>query len=101
MLRVSPKEGIKDFPSYGWIRKLSEGRYFSGSAGTDPHTGCLQTATFHYKIWKKDDQLCAGCYVKMPQGEMVGAEEMSCDCSEENVEVVKKWICERADKYKD
>ena len=67
---------LKDFPSYGWICKLNEQRYFSGSIGTDGKEGMFAVNTFHYKVWKKEVKdeegnsskfLCASCYIKPPQ----------------------------------
>ena len=88
---------IKDFPSYGWICKLSKTRYFSGSIGTSGEKGTFVVPTFEYKIWREDDTLHASCNVRYAGNEKaIGNEnEMACELSEENTEVVKNWLVER------
>ncbi|MBQ9031958.1 MAG: hypothetical protein IJ106_10990 [Parasporobacterium sp.] len=102
---------LKDFPSYGWVKKLNGARYFSGSAGTGPRTGGLTVHTFHYKVWTKEEKdddgnsskfLCVSCYVLPPQNsgkEIFGAEEKTFALSEENLEQAKAWLLQQLDRH--
>ncbi len=91
---------LKDFPSYGWICKLSKTRCFSGSVGFDGTKGMFVVPTFHYKVWREDDTLHASCYVREAGNERItgSEEEMSWALSEENVAAVKNWLEEQMKK---
>ena len=44
-----------DLPAYHWFVSRPEGRFvtniYSGSTGTDKDTGCMNTRTFHYRVY--------------------------------------------------
>jgi len=102
---------LKDFPSFGWVKKLNGARYFSGSEGTGPRTGALTAYTFHYKVWTKEEKdedgnsskfLCVSCYVLPPQNsgkESIGAEEKTFALSEENLEQAKAWLLQQLNSH--
>ena len=102
---------LKDFPSFGWVKKLNRTRYFSGSAGTGQRIGALTVHTFHYRVWTKEEKddagnsnkfLCASCYVLPPLNsgkEIFGAEEKTFDLSEENLEQAKTWLLQQLNSY--
>ena len=102
---------LRDFPSYGWICKLNEHRYFSGSVGTNGKTGMFSVDTFHYKLWKKEVKdeegntekfLCVKCYVQPPQNSgcaAYGEEELELAFSEQSANEIKTWLMDRIQKY--
>jgi len=90
---------IKDFPSYGWICKLNKGRYFSGSIGTNGTKGTFVVPTFQYKVWRDDDQICAGCFVRKQDGSAFGRNEIKMDLSPENAEAMKNWLAEQVEAH--
>ena len=94
---------LKDFPSLGWVKKLTGTRYFSGSIGTGP-TGTFTVHTFNYKVWVKEEKdeegnsskfLCASCYVMPPAGngkESFGTKETQYPLTAESLEEAKAWL---------
>jgi len=102
---------LRDFPSYGWICKLNEQRYFSGSIGTDGRRGMFSVDTFHYRLWKKEVKdeegntrkfLCAKCYVQPPQNsgkDSYGHDELELPLSEQSAQDIKTWLISRVEKY--
>ena len=102
------RDVLRDFPSYTWICKLSGGRYFSGSLGTDGVLGTFEVYTFEYKIWRKTVEteieegekekkefICVSCRVVPPVNsgeEIFGIEETEFDLIPENAEQAKLWL---------
>lgn len=105
------KDIFSGFPSYGWIKKLNETRYFSGSVGTDEKAGFFAVNTFQYRIWKKEEKdddgnvskfLCVSCYVQPPQTsgkDRFGVEETTFPLTEQCVAEAKEWLAEQVQKW--
>lgn len=102
---------LNDLPSIGWMNKLNEKRYFSGSVGTSGTKGNFSVHTFAYRIWKKEAEnedgsknkyFCVSCYIVPPQNSTEAAsenEEQSFAASEESLPEILNWLNERIARY--
>ena len=66
-----------DLPRYYWFINRSEGKFvtntYSGSIGTVPESGCINTYTFHYRVYadtssneESSFRLVAESYIRHP-----------------------------------
>ena len=105
------KLDIKDLPSIGWMNKLNETRYFSGSVGISGSTGMFTVHTFHYRIWKKEVEnedgskskfFCVSCYIEPPQNsglEAFGKEEETFAATDGAPQIILEWLNKQISKY--
>lgn len=77
------------------LKWLEVGNVYTGSLGTDPARGCLNTTTFNYRVHVMGSALCAECWFKLPWNAVYNMDEMILgrfEASDFGIEVAQNWI---------
>ena len=81
-----------NLPSLKWFKF---GNVYTGSLGTDPSRGCLNTTTLNYRVHVMGSSLCVECWFELPWNAVYNADEMFLgrfEASEFGIEVAGNWI---------
>ncbi len=81
-----------NLPSLKWFEV---GNIYTGSLGTDPARGCLNTTTLNYRVHVLSGALCAECRFELPWNAVYNMDEMIIglfEASDFGIEVAGNWI---------
>ena len=81
-----------NLPSLKWFMF---GNVYTGSLGTDPARGCLNTTTLNYRVHLLGSALCAECRFELPWNAVYNMDEMIIglfEASDFGIEVAGNWI---------
>jgi hypothetical protein len=81
-----------NLPSLKWFMF---GNVYTGSLGTDPARGCLNTTTFNYRVYVMGGALWAACWFELPWNAVYNMDEMIIglfEASDFGIEVAGNWI---------
>ena len=85
-----------EFPSLKWF---NFGNVFTGSIGTEPEKGCLNSTTFNFKVKKTDkNKLTAVCWFVLPwkaSTNMVEAAIGLFNADDFGIEVAENWLIQK------
>lgn len=102
-----------DLPAYPWFVSRPEGRFvtniYSGSTGTDKDTGCMNTRTFHYRVYvditsgnPSEFRLIAESFIQQPWHLGSGKTDfarMDFPASDNGLEQAAEWLAQTGAKY--
>ena len=81
-----------NLPSLKWFMF---GNVYTGSLGTDPSRGCLNTTTLNYRVHVMGGALCVECWFELPWNAVYNSSEMFLgrfEASDFGIEVAGNWI---------
>lgn len=81
-----------NLPSLKWFMF---GNVYTGSLGTDPARGCMNTTTLNYRVYVLGSALCAECRFELPWNAVYNMDEMIIglfEASDFGIEVAGNWI---------